>query len=188
MPTCPVFAPRPMPRSKAVRGRCVMKSPGCRGSWTRSPGWSRRPGSHAEGRLYEIPMDAQSILANPDRALEFMEQAVDGCHRVGRAHCRARLDDRDHWQPRRAFLAERHPIAVTTGNSLTVYATLRNLEHYCEASGSRSPMRRSWCRHPGQHRHERGRAIGTALSAAGGCSEAGFSARRSSGLSGWCAA
>ena len=34
-----------------------------------------------------------------------------------------------------AYLAERHPIAVTTGNSLTVYATLRNLEHYCEALG-----------------------------------------------------
>ncbi len=33
------------------------------------------------------------------------------------------------------FLAERHPIAVTTGNSLTVYATLRNLEHYCESFG-----------------------------------------------------
>ena len=33
-------------------------------------------GARAEGRLYEIPMDAQSILAKPEEALELMEQAV----------------------------------------------------------------------------------------------------------------
>jgi hypothetical protein len=34
-------------------------------------------GARAEGRLYEIPMDARSILDDPDRALELMEQAVE---------------------------------------------------------------------------------------------------------------
>ena len=34
-------------------------------------------GASAEGRIYEIPMDVAAILADPDRAVGFMEQAVD---------------------------------------------------------------------------------------------------------------
>jgi acetylornithine/succinyldiaminopimelate/putrescine aminotransferase/predicted amino acid dehydrogenase len=91
-------------------------------------------GARAEGRLYEIPMDARSILAEPDQALEFMEQAVAdaigwGARIVGLGSMTGIIGNHG------AYLAERHPIAVTTGNSLTVYATVRNLEHYCEALG-----------------------------------------------------
>jgi hypothetical protein len=91
-------------------------------------------GARAEGRLYEIPMDARSILTDPARALELMEQAVTdaigwGARIVGLGSMTGIIGDHG------AFLAERHPIAVTTGNSLTVYATLRNLEHYCESLG-----------------------------------------------------
>jgi acetylornithine/succinyldiaminopimelate/putrescine aminotransferase/predicted amino acid dehydrogenase len=91
-------------------------------------------GTRAEGRLYEIPMDARSILADPDRALELMEQAVTdaidwGARIVGLGSMTGIIGNHG------AFLAERHPLAVTTGNSLTVYATLRNLEHYCESLG-----------------------------------------------------
>ena len=89
-------------------------------------------GARAEGRLYEIPMDAQSILAKPEEALELIEQAVTdaigwGARIVGLGSMTGIIGSHG------AFLAERHPIAVTTGNSLTVYATLRNLEHYCES-------------------------------------------------------
>ncbi len=91
-------------------------------------------GARAEGRLYEIPMDARSILADASRALDLMEQAVEdaigwGARIVGLGSMTGIVGNHG------AFLAERHPIAVTTGNSLTVYATLRNLEHYCEALG-----------------------------------------------------
>src|SRR5262249_27499974 len=91
-------------------------------------------GARAEGRLYEIPMEARSILADPDRALELMEQAVAdaidwGARIVGLGSMTGIIGNHG------AVLAERHPIAVTTGNSLTVYATLRNLEHYCESLG-----------------------------------------------------
>jgi acetylornithine/succinyldiaminopimelate/putrescine aminotransferase/predicted amino acid dehydrogenase len=91
-------------------------------------------GARAEGRLYEIPMDARSILTDPDRALELMEQAVTdaigwGARIVGLGSMTGIIGDHG------SFLAGRHPIAVTTGNSLTVYATLRNLEHYCESLG-----------------------------------------------------
>ncbi len=60
-----------------------------------------------------------------------------------------------------SFLAEHHPIAVTTGSSLTVYATVRNLEHCCgvpgidlarggHGRGSRAASQRLWphCWHP----------------------------------------
>ena len=40
-------------------------------------------GAQADGRLYEIPLDAMSILEEPARAMEFMEQAVDMAARMG---------------------------------------------------------------------------------------------------------
>ena len=77
-------------------------------------------------------MDAQSILAKPEEALELVEQAVTdaigwGARIVGLGSMTGIIGSHG------AILAERHPIAVTTGNSLTVNATLRNLEHYCES-------------------------------------------------------
>jgi acetylornithine/succinyldiaminopimelate/putrescine aminotransferase/predicted amino acid dehydrogenase len=91
-------------------------------------------GARAEGRLYEIPMDARSIVNDPNPALEFIEQAVEdaidwGAQIVGLGSMTGIIGNHG------AYLAERQPIAVTTGNSLTVYATLRNLEHYCDALG-----------------------------------------------------
>ncbi|MEA2630884.1 MAG: hypothetical protein QOE66_1103 [Chloroflexota bacterium] len=91
-------------------------------------------GARAEGRLYEIPMDARSILSEPGRALEFMDQAVEdaiawGARVVGLGSMTGIIGDHG------AYLGEKHPIAVTTGNSLTVFATLRNLEHYCASFG-----------------------------------------------------
>ncbi len=91
-------------------------------------------GARAQGRLYEIPMDGRGILGDPGRALELMEQAVEdaigwGARIVGLGSMTGIVGNHG------AFLAERQPIAVTTGNSLTVYATVRNLEHYCEDLG-----------------------------------------------------
>jgi hypothetical protein len=91
-------------------------------------------GARAEGRLYEIPMDARAILADPDQALELMEQAVEdalgwGARIVGLGSMTGIVGNHGE------FLSERQPIAVTTGNSLTVYATLRNLDHYCQSFG-----------------------------------------------------
>lgn len=91
-------------------------------------------GARAEGRLYEIPMDARAILDDPDRALELMERAVEdaigwGARIVGLGSMTGIVGNHG------AYLAERQSIAVTTGNSLTVFATLRNLEHYCESLG-----------------------------------------------------
>ena len=75
-----------------------------------------------------------SFLVESEEGLDLMEQAVEdairwGARIVGLGSMTGIVGNHG------AFLAERHPIAVTTGNSLTVYATLRNLEHYCEALG-----------------------------------------------------
>ena len=91
-------------------------------------------GGRAKGRLYEIPMDARSMLADPEPALELMEKALEdaidwGARIVGLGSMTGIIGNHGE------FLAERHPIAVTTGNSLTVYATVRNLEHYVEDLG-----------------------------------------------------
>ena len=116
--------PRPMPDGRSGGPRIV----------DTFAGLVSAAGARAEGRLYEIPMDARSILSDPDRALELMEQAVEdaigwGAGIVGLGSMTGIIGNHG------AILAERHPIAVTTGNSLTVYATLRNLEHYCESLG-----------------------------------------------------
>lgn len=85
-------------------------------------------GATAEGRLYEIPMDAMSILEDPDRALGYMEQALDmavewGARIVGLGSMTGIVGGRG------THLAERSPIAITTGNSMTVYAALQNVYH-----------------------------------------------------------
>jgi len=83
-------------------------------------------GATAEGRLYEIPMDAVAILDDPDRALAYMEQAVEmavewGARVVGLGSMTGIVGGRG------THLAERSPVAVTTGNSLTVYSALQSL-------------------------------------------------------------
>jgi acetylornithine/succinyldiaminopimelate/putrescine aminotransferase/predicted amino acid dehydrogenase len=97
-------------------------------------GLSSATGARAEGRLYEIPMEARSILVDPDRALELVEKAVAdaigwGARIIGLGSMTGIIGSHGK------FLAERHPIAVTTGNGLTVYATVKNLEHYCASLG-----------------------------------------------------
>ena len=83
-------------------------------------------GAVAEGRLYDIPLNPAQILDDPDRALAFMEIAVQqatewGASLVGLGSMTGIVGSRGE------FLAERSPIAVTTGNSLTVYTALQNL-------------------------------------------------------------
>src|SRR6185369_5836126 len=88
-------------------------------------------GGVADGRLYEIPMDAVAILEDPDRALRYVEQAADmavqwGAKIVGLGSMTGIIGGRG------THLAERCPAAVTTGNSLTVYSALQNLYHAVE--------------------------------------------------------
>ncbi|NLX99747.1 MAG: aminotransferase class III-fold pyridoxal phosphate-dependent enzyme [Rhodopirellula sp.] len=90
-------------------------------------------GASADGRLYEIPMDVVQIFENPARAMTFMEQATDmakawGAQIVGLGSLTGVVGNQG------AQLAERGPAAVTTGNSLTVYAALENLRHACVAA------------------------------------------------------
>lgn len=83
-------------------------------------------GNPVEGRIYQIPMDARSILEEQDRALEFMEGAVNdaaewGARVVGLGSMTGIVGGRGTW------LAERSSIAITTGNSLTTYSAVQNL-------------------------------------------------------------
>src|SRR3569623_142353 len=47
------------------------------------PGLISRCGAVAEGRFYEIPLDAWEILDDPGRAVDYMEQAVDAAYAWG---------------------------------------------------------------------------------------------------------
>lgn len=88
-------------------------------------------GHSVEGRLYEVPMDGAAMLQDPDRALAYMEQAVGmavewGARIVGLGAMTGIVGGRG------VHLAERSPIAITTGNSLTVYSALQNVYHAVE--------------------------------------------------------
>ena len=88
-------------------------------------------GLSAEGRLYEIPMMPEEILGDPERALDQMQQAVDmakewGADIVGLGSMTGIVGGRG------TYLAERNSLAITTGNSLTVYSALQNLYHAVE--------------------------------------------------------
>ncbi len=83
------------------------------------------------GRLYKIPMDAVSILEEPDRALELINEAVEmavdwGARIIGLGSMTGIVGGRG------VHVAEHSPVAVTTGNSLTVYSALQNLYHAIE--------------------------------------------------------
>ena len=87
-------------------------------------------GAVAHGRLYEIPLDAEEILADPVLAMEYVSEATQmaaewGAQVVGLGSMTGVIGGQG------VYLAERAPIAVTTGNSLTVYAALENLDCVC---------------------------------------------------------
>ncbi|NIL97586.1 MAG: aminotransferase class III-fold pyridoxal phosphate-dependent enzyme [Planctomycetales bacterium] len=91
-------------------------------------------GRVAEGRLYEIPLDAHQILADPDRAMGHAEAALQmaadwGAGIVGLGSLTGVIGGQG------SYLARHSPVPVTTGNSLTVFAALRNLEHVCAEAG-----------------------------------------------------
>jgi len=95
------------------------------------PGLVSLQGAKAEGRLYEIPMDAYEILDNPTLAMDYMQEAVEqavdwGAKIVGLGSMTGIVGGQG------TYLAEHAPVPVTTGNSLTVYAALENLAHACE--------------------------------------------------------
>jgi len=86
--------------------------------------------AECEGRLYEIPMNVTEILDDPAKALVYMEQAVDaaaewGADLVGLGSMTGIVGGQGQ------MLAERGPVAVTTGNSLTAYAAIQTLENAC---------------------------------------------------------
>jgi 3-acetyloctanal aminotransferase len=83
-------------------------------------------GRTAEGVLIEIPMDARAILEHQDRALEFISRAADmaidfGARIIGLGSMTGVIGSRGE------HLASKCPVAVTTGNSLTSYAALKNV-------------------------------------------------------------
>ena len=85
-----------------------------------------RTGATAEGQLIEIPMDSLAIIQQPDDALRYIEQAAEmavdaGARVIGLGSMTGIVGGRG------THLAERCPVAVTTGNSLTVYAAYQNL-------------------------------------------------------------
>ncbi|HEY7426542.1 MAG TPA: hypothetical protein VH682_20070, partial [Gemmataceae bacterium] len=87
-------------------------------------------GARTEGRLYQIPMDARGILDDPGRAVAYMEQAVDraaewGARIIGLGSMTGIVGGQGE------HLAQRGPLHVTTGNSLTVYAALQSLLVAC---------------------------------------------------------
>ncbi|MFZ5832922.1 MAG: aminotransferase class III-fold pyridoxal phosphate-dependent enzyme [Planctomycetota bacterium] len=91
-------------------------------------------GHSTHGRLYEIPMDAFAILDDPVRAVEHILDAVNiaadwGARIVGLGSMTGIVGGQGE------YVAERAPIPVTTGNSLTVYAAVENLLAACRATG-----------------------------------------------------
>lgn len=88
-------------------------------------------GEPVRGQLIEIPMKAAEILEYPDAAVEHIEKAVRmaadwGARIVGLGAMTAVVGGRG------TYVAERSPIAITTGNSLTVYAAIQGLFHAAE--------------------------------------------------------
>ena len=87
-------------------------------------------GKSAEGRVYEIPCTAQEILQDPARAIQQTEAAVRmaadwGAGIVGLGSLTSVVGGHGK------YIAENSPIPVTTGNSLTVFAAIKNLYQAC---------------------------------------------------------
>jgi len=88
-------------------------------------------GATANGRLYEIPMGAAAILESPGQAIDYILQAIElaagwGAEIVGLGSMTGIVGGGG------TYVAERSRVAVTTGNSLTIYVALQNLRYACE--------------------------------------------------------
>ena len=132
-PICSGSVPKPSRPSSPVPGRSGTGSARVRGLSIPSMAWSQRPGPGQKDVSTKSRWMRDRSWRMPPAA-DLMEQAVEdaigwGARLVGLGSMTGIVGNHG------AFLAERHPIAVTTGNTLTVYAILRNLEHYCEALG-----------------------------------------------------
>ena len=93
-------------------------------------GLRTKTGCETEGRVYEIPCSPKQILEDPATAIEQTQAAVNmaadwGAGIVGLGSLTSVVGG--HGQ----YIAENSPIPITTGNSLTVYAALKNLQHAC---------------------------------------------------------
>ncbi len=87
-------------------------------------------GTVTEGRLYQIPMTAAEIKDDPAAAMTHIERAIEmaaqwGAEIVGLGSMTGIVGGQG------AYVSERTSLAVTTGNSLTVYAALENLRETC---------------------------------------------------------
>ena len=87
-------------------------------------------GGFADGKLVEIPMGPIEILENPTKAVDLITQAVEsaadwGAKVVGLGSITGVVGGRG------AYVAERTNAAITTGNSLTVYAAIVQLKRAC---------------------------------------------------------
>lgn len=91
-------------------------------------------GTCTEGRLYQIPMLVHEIKDNPTKAIEYIEQAVDmaaewGAEVVGLGSLTGIVGGQGK------YIADSSRVAITTGNSLTVFSALENLTRVCDELG-----------------------------------------------------
>ena len=87
-----------------------------------------------DGRLYQIPMGAFEILDRTDEAVDYILEAIHqaaewGAGVVGLGSMTGIVGGQGD------YVSKQAPIAVTTGNSLTVYAAVENLLHACRETG-----------------------------------------------------
>ena len=88
-------------------------------------------GGLANGQLVEIPMGPIAILENPSEAVDWISEAVEmaadwGAKVVGLGSITGVVGGRG------VYVAEKSNAAITTGNSLTVYAAIVQLRRACE--------------------------------------------------------
>lgn len=87
-------------------------------------------GATASGRFYEIPQTPAQLLADPSSACEAVVEAVRmaakwGAEIVGLGALTGTLGAGG------SLIAEQAPVSVTTGNSLTAYAAVQNVQAVC---------------------------------------------------------
>jgi acetylornithine/succinyldiaminopimelate/putrescine aminotransferase/predicted amino acid dehydrogenase len=94
------------------------------------PGLVSARNAVTDGRLYQIPMGAFEILEKTDLAIEHIQEAINqaaawGAGIVGLGSMTGIVGGQGE------YVSKHAPIAVTTGNSLTVHAAIENLLHAC---------------------------------------------------------
>lgn len=95
-----------------------------------------KAGGFARGQLVEIPMGPIEILENPTEAVDLISNAVEeaadwGAKVVGLGSITGVVGGRG------VYVAEKSNAAITTGNSLTVYAAIVQLRRACEEAHMR---------------------------------------------------